>query len=294
MTDRDGRADQRLSPCRKELQKSGIVKFRVGHRKICFVVRPDNVRALFRPSRALSPEFFMLDVMEHVWAANKDEMHRFRQDKSGRMNKPLAGTEDTPPQQRYWAAQHHLFHEFLARSDATKMLGELYYERFLEKVERIPLDEWNTDNVMRFMMSDMSESAVTTIFGTKILELNPGFMDAMWDFIMTIAEVPFGPPRWWNPRPFRFRDRFHLMTRKYLESAWANFDWQGPDANADWEPHFGSRAARELAVWMKQHLSLETAGGNIAALIFGSVYQSRYCIFCCGPGPARAREADNG
>lgn len=236
---------------------------------MCFVARPQNVRALFRPSRSLSPDIFMLDVMQYVWAANEAEMRKFRRDKSGRMQKALPGTEDTPHHERYWASQHHLFYEFFARSDATNTLGALYYERFLEKLERIPPDEWKTDSVMRFMMNDMSESAVVTIFGTKMLELNPGFMEAMWDFMTTVAELPFGPPRWLNPRPWRNRDRFHQMTSKYLAAAWANFDWQGPDADADWEPHFGSRAARELALWMKGNLSPETSGGQVAAVVFG-------------------------
>ena len=213
----------------------------------------------------------MLDVMEHVWAATEDELSKFRQDKSGRMAKPLPGTEDTPKDKRYWASQHHLFSEFFLRSEATNRLGESYYGFFLQKIEKIPVGEWTIDTVMRFMMSDMSESAVVTIFGTKILELNPGFMEAMWDFMTTIAELPFGLPRWINPQPWRRRDRFHAMTQKYLEAAWANFDWQGPDADADWEPHFGSRAARELAKWMKNTLSPETSGGNVAAIVFGSV-----------------------
>lgn len=233
------------------------------------VTGAQNVQTMFRPSRGLSPDIFMLDIMAYVWAARDEELTKFRNDKSGRMRKPLPGTEDTPAPQRYWASQHHLHSEFLARADAASRLGELYHQRFTERVELVPVGEWRTATVMAFMMKDMSQSALVTFMGTRILDLNPGFMDAMWDFILTAAELPWGLPRWMNPRPWRNRDRFHAMTRRYLDSAWANFDWQGPDADQDWEPHFGSRAAREMGKWMRDNLSPETSAGLVAAFIFG-------------------------
>lgn len=259
----------------QKLRKWKLVGFRIGGRKIYLVTGATNIQAMFRPSKGLSPDIFMIDVMAYVWAANKDELLKFREDKSGRLKKALPGTEDRPMRQRYWATQHHLHSEFLARSDAVNLLGGLYYERFTERAELIPVGEWNTTSVMKFMMKDMSQSALVTFMGTRILELNPGFMDAMWKFILTAAELPWGLPRWMNPQPWRNRDRFHVMTKKYLDHAWAEFDWQGPDADADWEPRFGSRAARQMALWMKENLSPETSAGLVAAFIFGSVDPSR-------------------
>lgn len=235
------------------------------------VTGASNVKAMFRPSRGLSPDIFMLDIMDYVWGANKDELHKFRQDRSGRLQKPLPGFEDKPGRERYWASQHHMHHEFLARADAANRLGVLYFDRFEDRIGTLPVGEWQEVSVMKFMMNDMSQSALVTFMGTRILELNPGCMDAMWDFILTAAELPWGLPRWLNPQPWQNRDRFHGMTRRYLDSAWANFDWNGPDSDADWEPHFGSRAAREMALWMKENLSPETSAGLVAAFIFGSV-----------------------
>ncbi|MCJ1389519.1 hypothetical protein MMC18_002376 [Xylographa bjoerkii] len=40
--------------------------------------------------------------------------------------------------------------------------------------------------------------------------------------------------------------------RKYVDAAWANFDWNGPAADADWEPHFGARVCRELVKWLRE------------------------------------------
>ncbi|KAI5927547.1 cytochrome P450 [Camillea tinctor] len=259
-----------LERSNQKLHKSRLVGFRLGARTLYLVTGAQNVQAMFRPSRGLSPDIFMLDIMEYVWAASKEELGKFRNDKSGRMRKPALGTEGRPVHDRYWASQHHLHSEFLARSVAANRLGELYYDRFREKVEKYPIGKWTTATVRNFCMSDMSESALTTFMGDRILELNPGFMNAMWKFILTAAELPWGLPRWMNPRPWRNRDQFHAMTRKYLESAWENFDWNGPDADADWEPHFGSRAAREIAKWMKETLSLETSAGLAAAFIFGT------------------------
>ncbi|CAN8101263.1 unnamed protein product [Discula destructiva] len=145
---------------------------------------------MFRPSKGLSPDIFMIDGMACLWAANKAELLKFREDKSGRLKKALPGPKDRPMRERYWATQYHLHSEFLARSDAVNLLGDLYYERFSERAELIPVGEWNTTSVMEFMMNDMSQSALVTFMGTRILELNPGFMDDMSKFILTAAELP--------------------------------------------------------------------------------------------------------
>jgi hypothetical protein len=48
--------------------------------------------------------------------------------------------------------------------------------------------------------------------------------------------------------------RYYNMVQKYLDSARANFDWNGPEANANtnWQSNFGSRACRELVKWLRE------------------------------------------
>jgi hypothetical protein len=52
--------------------------------------------------------------------------------------------------------------------------------------------------------------------------------------------------------PYKAHDRYVVALERWLERALVDFDWEGPEAEKDWEPRFGSRAVRELVRWMKE------------------------------------------
>ena len=55
--------------------------------------------------------------------------------------------------------------------------------------------------------------------------------------------------------------RFCGATTEYFQDATGSFDWDGPGAEADWEPMFGSRFYRESSKWLAQSdFSLRTYG----------------------------------
>ena len=83
-----------------------------------------------------------------------------------------------------------------------------------------------------------------------------------------------------RPRAARVKNRLHAMVRRHIAAGWAEFDWAGPDADASWEPHFGSRLSRETARWLReQGFSDHTAAGHTLATLFGYVP-------CPSPPPA--------
>ncbi len=55
----------------------------------------------------------MLYGIKHVMGVTQDDYNKFANDKSGRLAKPLLGTEDTAPDKRYWAAMHSITHKYL-------------------------------------------------------------------------------------------------------------------------------------------------------------------------------------
>ena len=229
-----------------------------------------NIQAINRPSHSISADVFFLEVMANVWGAKKSEVSRFAADKSGRSKNPVPGHDVKPGEKRLWAGQHHVYSEYLQKTDHANALADKYLELFSQRLEKQPLGEWTEIRLCQFFESDMAEAALIALMGPRIVELNPGFWPAMWEFARLAPQLMWGLPQWVNRAPWKIRQEFHDMCGRYVESASENFDWDSSDAHSEWEPHYGSRMARELVTWATQNLSKETTAGMVATFIFGT------------------------
>ncbi|OQD61338.1 hypothetical protein PENPOL_c017G07004 [Penicillium polonicum] len=249
---------------------SRIVKFRLGPKKIYMVSGEKNIQAINRPSHSISPDVFFIDVMANVWGAKTEELASFAADKSGRSKNPIAGHEVKPGQVRLWHGQHHVYSEYLQRTDHANALSDKYMELFNQRLTNQPLGEWREVSLSEFFHREMAEAALVALMGSRIVELNPDFWPAMWEFARLAPRLMWGLPRWMSPKPWKIRSEFHGMCRKYLDAGDREFDWNGPDVDAEWEPLYGSRMARELISWSKKNLSPETTAGMVATFVFGT------------------------
>ncbi|TWU75373.1 hypothetical protein ED733_000720 [Metarhizium rileyi] len=266
MTDKKGF----LERIKNALNKHELVTINLGGKVFYMTTKPENVQAMFRSQQEMTSDVFILGVMEHIWGMSKEELQMFRADKSGRSKTPLPGTENTPDAQRVWAGHHHVYAEYLSRTKPVLYLATAFSEKLMNMLcAKYHPGEWHTVRLNRLFRRDIGELALTTFIGTRIMELQPGFMDCVSEFETIAHNLVWGLPKWMNPYPWKVRKRFHAMTASYLESAWETFDWDGPDADSDWEPNFGSRVSRELAKWMKTTLKPETAAGLMAAFVIG-------------------------
>jgi hypothetical protein len=239
--------------------------------KVYLLTGARNVQVMFRASTSVSSDRFMIMVTESVSGATKDDVAKFENDRTGRLPKPAPGTENTPENQRIWVGFHRIVQDYIGRTAETNLLAQSYQKFFTERLEMQPLGEWTTARVFEFMKKDMATAAITSLAGPRIFELNPDLLDLLWEFDEIAASLVWGLPKWMNRKAYTRRERFHTACGRYLESAWANFDPYGPDADVDWEPNFGARFMRELAKWMKERdFSLRTCAGTIATTgIFG-------------------------
>jgi hypothetical protein len=218
---------------------------------------------MFRTSSSVGSTKFMLLINERIQGITATDLAKWAADHSGRLKVPIRGTENTPEDKRYWASLHNLFHEYLTRSSATNALAESYYRIFGEKLGEMPLMEWTTVSVFAWLKDAMAESATISFCGKRILEVNPTLVRMMWDFDKIALQLVWGLPKWINPWPITLRQRWNGMGMKYLNTAFEEFDWNGPNSNADWEPVFGSRFSREYAKWGKKcGFELESRAGQ--------------------------------
>ena len=242
--------------------------------KVYLITGQQNVQVMFRKIDAVSSDKFGLLIMANLWGATKEDLVKFANDKSGRLQvvpepsfdaNGMQSNLKSQEQRRYWAGFHQVLRDYLARPNETDKLAESYQRLFTERLDRFTVGEWATISVVSFMRTHMAECAIISLVGPRILELNPGFCQLLWDFDEISLSLVWGLPRWMNRQAWEKRDRYRAACARYLEAAWAGFDPAGAEADSDWEPNFGSRFARELAKWMREsNFSLETSAGIVA------------------------------
>lgn len=165
------------------------------------------------------------------------------------------------------AINHQIYDDYLTSKRSADFLGSKFFDLFTRRLEQHPTGEWVTVELSKMFRRDMAESAFETLVGPRVLELNPGYSQLYWEFDARAFETLLGLPRWVNPEPYRLQAKFYSQTGKWLEAAWENFDWDGPDADADWEPNFGARVCRELSKWLKENFSWQSQAGFFSSLL---------------------------
>ena len=210
--------------------------------------------------------------MEKHWDMSKEEISKFAKDASGRQKTPAPGAENTPEDQRYWLQHDRLFAEYLTKREYSDALAESFCDFFSDRLDKQSKGEWATVQLFDMLKVNMAESAIATLFGSEIINLNPGFVKTYWEFDDIAGPLVWGLPNIFQRKSIRIRDKLHKMTRKHIDSAWENFDWNGPNAESRWEPHFGSRLSRETSKWLRQGgFSNHAAAGHTLASLFGLV-----------------------
>ncbi|KAI1841601.1 hypothetical protein JX266_012254 [Neoarthrinium moseri] len=252
-----------------------IVQFRLGLKKIYLVTGEKNVQALMKSTPGLRAETGVETLLESVWAMPKEEVQHWRLDKTGRGKTPLPGTEGLPDDRRFWYISHQIYDNYLTAKKYADNYALKFYDIFEKHLDSMPVSsEWSTFGVYDWVRHQMAECALMSVMGTHIIDMNPGFLDALWDTDRVTPDLVAGFPRWMKPGPYDIRDKFYAMARKWVETSMAQFDFDGPDQDVDWEPLFGARVTREQAKWMSQNHCGETLGGFFGTFAAGVVANS--------------------
>ncbi|KAK0648463.1 cytochrome P450 [Cercophora newfieldiana] len=267
---------QFLSKAKKALHERHVVQFYLGPMKAYIIDGASNIQTMFRASNNVSSDIFFLMVQQHIWNATKEDLAKFANDKSGRQKVTFLEPDPSKknpgaPQKRYWAGMHETVHRYLARADETNTLARSFQRFFNQDLSRFPLGKATPVRVYDFLLNDMAQAAITAINGQRILELNPNLLKLLWDFDLIASSLVWGLPKFLNPASWRKRDELLAATRRYLESALPELD-KVKSVDADWDPVFGSRYAREFIRWMRDDgFAMQTMAGAVTNLtVFGS------------------------
>ena len=68
-----------------------------------------------------------------------------------------------------------------------------------EKMKAFVVGEWTTVHILTFMQGPVTEAAIATLTGTRILEREPDFVQAMWAYDSVIIDLLYAI-RWYCAR----------------------------------------------------------------------------------------------
>lgn len=243
--------------------KTEVLRLRVLGRPAYIILGENKTNTLFRNNTGLTIDFYLNLLVDVMFGPTKRDYARFAYDTSGRAKVPLPGTEHIAPEDRLWTEWHHIFVDNLTRTKPTNELAARFFDNFMTRIaELFKVGEWDTILVRDFLVRHQTDCAARALYGTRLFEKNPGLLDLLKEFELTIVPIAFGPPRWLNPKPYRIRDQWLNIHQQYMREALEEFDWNGPEAESAWEPIFGSPLIRQLVRWgLDKKLDIDTIAG---------------------------------
>ncbi|KAK9778549.1 putative Cytochrome P450 [Seiridium cardinale] len=259
-----------INRVREALRESPVVRCRLGPLTLHLVPGGSSVSAIFRSSFTSDP--WILRILEHTAGYTSTDLAKFMADKSGCATLPrLSSSGPVAPYKRIWYAMHRTHEEGLVSARSVAAFSASFQEFLGHQLSEFRTAEWVRVRIFDFLKKHMSIAATLSVLGSRILDINPGFIEAFWQYEQFAESLSFGLPCL-NRQAISSRERFCCMCRKWYELAEQEFDWDIAELphNPDWEPVFGSRISRGLARWGKSFgFSVESLGAAYALLLFG-------------------------
>jgi hypothetical protein len=225
-----------------------IMKFWLGPKGVYLVTGPKNVQSVLRNSGTLSSNELFYMAVEQLDAVEKKDVDKFRDDKSGRSHIPAG---EVGPEGRIWEPNHQIFTE-LTQTRTVDLMTNKFCTLFSETIAKFPVGNSKSSRLYKYLQNEMARCAIVALSGEEILKQNPDFVEAMWNFDAGVFPLAFGVPRFIYPKAYVARDIFHEMGEKFLNAAWEKFDWDGPEAQTEWEPIFGTKFHRTHSRFLKE------------------------------------------
>ncbi|KAK8093992.1 hypothetical protein PG997_000677 [Apiospora hydei] len=252
--------------------RHSILRFSLGPKTVYLVTGQQNVHAVFGRDLVhdvTNQEQMTRYALPTLYKMNPAEVRRWEADLSGVTKAPIPGTEHVPSHQRLWYNYEHIYAEYLGKPQYMKPLVKRYDDILQQVLNSYPVGEWSTVSVQKLCRDEVTRTLVDTLFGPRLMELSPDFVDRLWAFDEQVFQLVMGLPKWLNSKPAKAHDAYVGPIERWLEVVSAGFDWDAAEAESDWEPRFGGRAVRQLYRWMKEtDWRNEVIAATLGALVF--------------------------
>lgn len=261
-----------LTYCRERFGTDGPISIRVGTTKFVIVANPEQIQTIFKNSRLLTNKSVTLWVLEHLLGATKKLIAFYEADDSG-MAAKARPTSKVKPEDRIFYFQLRTAHAYLSGTHLHSL-----NDRFMITLDR-DLDalsigqEWiEYPDLYKFLQLTVTRSSIETIYGSKLLDLNPDFVEDFWEFEANAPKFLHALPRWFMARAYHVREkliqafeRTHSYANEHVDCS--RFSAEEPE----WEPNFGSKLirSRQHRMLAMEPLDARARASEDLGLMFG-------------------------
>lgn len=193
-----------------------------------------------------SPIPFYAHVLKHFFGMHSRALHTYQADTSGPFSQPFKGS-NTPERNRL----DHFTHEAFKKAFTGPSLATTT-QRFMHNVKNrfnsVDIsDDWTEmPDLVQFFRTAHGSALIEAVFGPALLEINPTFMDDLWNFDDGVPWLARLVPSFINGEPYRARKAVRDQLKKWYAFARANFTTDCIDGDGDGDPYWGSALIREL------------------------------------------------
>jgi hypothetical protein len=157
-------------------------------------------------------------------------------DDSGVGVKPYAGS-NVPPQYRIHC-QNHVFNDDAFSKASTESIVSRFTKSLQDACTNLHIeDDWSElPDLYTFIRDLMFSTSIGTIFGPKMLELNPDLASDFWLFNENVGFLAMGIPNWFKPQGAQYRAKCLAAVtrwRRHAENE-LNAKHEDPAWNSTW------------------------------------------------------------
>lgn len=245
------------------------------NRRVTILNGANNIAALFKGSRGLSSERWLVQVLVNAFGVNTEDVPFYHADDTGIAQQPLPGSNQIPPEHRIFHLVYQNVHDGLSGARLEEMQHQMIRNLSAQFAAlKIDSDAWTDvpDLYGSFIRNICFTASTTSLCGPRIFEAAPDITADFWNFDGHLPSLFKEMPQWLVPSAFKARDKMKENLKRWHEIAhqdYSNGIGQSEQDKRNWEENFGSKLMRNRhAFFNKMPLSKDTIAADDLGLLW--------------------------
>ena len=243
------------------------------NRPISILNGTSNINTLFKSSRFLASEQWLVQVLVNAFGVEKSDAPFYLADNTGLGHQPEARSNNLPLHHRIFYLIYQSTHDGLSGARLEEMQRQLVNTAAAEVIKsEYKCDSWTEvpDVYSSFIQKLSFKASTTSLLGSRIFEVIPTLEADFWAFDSHVPNLFREMPWWLVPAAYKARDKMKANMKRWHAYANEHYDVDRDDDPRDWEEYFGTRLMRaRQAIFRKMPLSKNSIAADDLGLLWG-------------------------
>ncbi|KAH7324408.1 cytochrome P450 [Stachybotrys elegans] len=251
------------------------VRLKLLNRRVTILNGASNVATLFKGSRGLSSERWLVQVLVTAFGVNTADVPFYHADNTGIGQQPLPGSNQVPREHRIFHLVYQNVHDGLSGARLEEMQNQMIRNLYAQFAALdVNSNAWTDipDIYGSFIRNICFAASTTSLCGPRIFEAAPNITADFWDFDGHLPNLFKEMPQWLFPSAYKARDKMKDNLKRWHELAHQGYDVSQSDQDRrNWEEHFGSKLMRcRHAFFSKMPLSKDSVAADDLGLLWAA------------------------